>query len=683
MGEGRVTRADQLLDQSDLPYALPVFAGLGIEDYRAAIERGMAEQLAAVAAIALDPEPASFANTLIPLELSGARLDRALRIFRNAAATDTNDLIDALDAELAPKLAAHEDAIMLNSELYRRLKAVSEDLDPESEYLLARYLTEFKLAGAALSDPDKQRLKQLNEQIARLQRKFKIELQADSNELAVLIDDPAELDGLTAGEISAAAAAASSRGLEGKHLITLTLPTAHAYLSSLTDADLRERLAVAQRSRGAQGNQHDTRAVLLEIVKLRAQLARLLGFESYAALVTADSTAGSRDAVSEMLVRLAAPAAANARAEQTRLEQNAGHELCASDWPFYAEQVRRSDYDVDRAALRAYFEAERVLNDGVFFAANHLFGLTFAERTDLAGYHPDVRIFEIKMEDGTPVGLYLLDLYARDSKRGGAWMNAFVDMARLLGSRTAVVVNNLNVPKPAAGEATLLSFDQTRTLFHEFGHALHGLLAKATYPHLAGTAVFRDFVEFPSQLYEIWMLWPEVLSNYAVHHETGEPIPAELVERLRAAETFNEGFLTSEYLAAAVIDLAWHSLAPDEVPTDPDAISGFEQAALRAVGLDNDALPPRYASSYFAHIFTLGYAASYYSYIWAEVLAADTAAWFAANGGPLRENGAQYLRYAIGFGGTREPLSAYLEWRRRPAPIEPLLSSRGLLDAPA
>jgi peptidyl-dipeptidase Dcp len=676
------TRPSALLDASDLPYGLPRFSEIGIDDYAPAITAAMGEQLEAISAITADLAAPTFANTLVPLELSGVRLGRALRIFGNATAADTNDRLDALDAELSPKLAAHNDAIVLNSALYARLQTIAaqhEELDSESQYLLERYLTWFELAGAGLSDADKEQLKTLNGRISELETKFKIELQADSNDLAVLIDDPAELDGLTDGEISAAAAAADGRGLSQKHLITLVLPTAHPYLASLTDPAVRERLSAAQRARGSRGNAHDTRKVLLEIVKLRAQRAQLLGFDSHAAVVTADSTAKTPEAVRTMLTKLAQPAAINARAEQAHLEQYAGGPITASDWPFYAEKVRTANHDLDYAALRPYFEAERVLKDGVFYAAGKLFGLSFAERHDLVGYHPDVRTFEVTEADGTPVGLYLLDPYARDSKRGGAWMSSLVDAASLTGSRTAVVVNNLNVPKPAPGQATLLTFEATNTLFHEFGHALHGLLGRSTYPELSGTSVFRDFVEFPSQLNEMWMLWPETLTNYAFHHETGEPIPAELIDRLRAAQTFNQGFMTSEYLAAALLDLAWHSLAPDEVPTDPEQIPIFEATALAEVGLDNPAVPSRYASAYFAHIFAGGYSASYYAYIWAEVLDADTAAWFEANGGLTRENGEQYREHVIGFGGTREPLSAYIEWRGRPAPIEPLLVRRGLV----
>jgi peptidyl-dipeptidase Dcp len=671
-----------LLLPSDLPYQLPRFAEFTDDDFAPALDEGMAAQLDAVAAITADPEPATFDNTLVPLERSGEGLARVLRIFSNKASADTNEQVDELRASYAPKLAAHSDAIALDPDLYQRLLAVHEQrdsLDPEARYLVERYVVEFTLAGAALGEDDKARLRKLNEQISAQEAAFEITLQADTNDLAVVIDDEADLAGLTAGEISAAAAAAESRGLDGKWLLTLVLPTAHPHLAALTDRDVRRRLSEAQRARGSRGGAHDTRQIALDILRLRAERAQLLGFANHAELVTKDNTAGTPAAVREMLERLATPAAGNARREQASLSAQAGFPVEAHDWPYYAGQVRSAEYDVDLAALRPWFEAERVLRDGVFFAANRLYGLTFEERTDLEGYHPDVRVFEVSDSEGGPIGLYLLDLYTRDSKRGGAWMSSFVSQSELLGIDTPVVFNNLNVPKPAAGEATLLTYDETRTLFHEFGHALHGLLARATYPRFSGTAVFRDFVEYPSQVNEMWMLWPDVLANYAVHHETGEPIPAEVIERIEASSTFNEGFGTSEYLAAALLDLAWHELGPDDVPTDPEDVPRFEAEALAAVGLDNPAVPTRYSTPYFAHSMSSGYASAYYSYIWSEVLDADTVAWFKGNGGLTRENGDLYRKYVIGIGGTKDPLESYVEWRGRPAPIEPLLERRGLV----
>jgi peptidyl-dipeptidase Dcp len=435
----------------------------------------------------------------------------------------------------------------------------------------------------------------------------------------------------------------------------------------------------ASRSRGIRGGEHDNQGLVLEITRLRAQRAKLLGFDSHAAFVTADETAKNPENVAAMLGSLAPAAARNARVEQADLQAlvDAGDEsydVSSWDWAFLTEQVRAARFAVDTAAMRPYFEANRVLVDGIFFAAEQLYGVRFAERTDLVAYHPDVRVFEVTEGDGSPVGLYLLDLYTRDSKRGGAWMNPLIAQNTLLDQPT-VVVNNLNVPKPAPGEPTQLSFDEVRTFFHEFGHALHGLLARVTYPRFAGTNVFRDFVEFPSQVNEMWMLWPEVLANYAVHHETGERMPQELVDNIRRSTAFNEGFLTSEYLAAALLDQAWHRI---DAGTVVDDVAAFEREALAAAGLDNSAVPTRYSSTYFAHTFSGGYDAGYYSYIWSEVLDADAVEWFTENGGLTRENGDRFRSLLLGVGGSKDPLEAYRDFRGRDARIEPLLERRGL-----
>jgi peptidyl-dipeptidase Dcp len=670
--------SNPFFEASTLPYQLPPFDLITDAHYAPAFDRGMSEQLEEISAITSNPEPPTFDNTLVPLEKSGQLFRRALVYFWNKSGADTNERLDELEAEYAPQFTAHQDAIRLDPALYQRISAVHaerEALEPEQRYLVERYYVEATLAGAGVQGEEKERLKEINGRLATLSTAFNQALLADTNDLAVQVDDPAELDGLTPGELSAAQSAAAERGLDGSYLLTLVLPTAHPHLSSLTNRELRRRLLEAQRARGSRGGDHDTREILLETVKLRAERARLLGFDNHAASVTADNTAGTPAAVRELLAKLAPGAAANARREQEALEELAGFPIEAWDWPFYAERVRATTYDVDYAAMRPYFEAERVLQDGVFFAASKLFGISFTERGDLTAYHPDVRVFEVAEEDGTPVGLYLLDLYTRDSKRGGAWMNSLVDQSVLMDSPTAVVVNNLNVPKPAPGEATLLTYDQTRTLFHEFGHALHGLLARVTYPKFAGTDVFRDFVEYPSQVNEMWMLWPEVLRNYAVHHETGGPLPDDVIKRLEASGKFNQGYETSEYLAAALLDLAWHELGPDEEVSD---VAAFEASALASVGLDNPAVPPRYSTPYFAHSFSFDYSAAYYSYIWSEVLDADTVEWFEENGGLTRENGDLYRRYVIGIGGTRDPLESYVEWRGRRAPIEPLLRRRGL-----
>jgi peptidyl-dipeptidase Dcp len=666
---------------STLPFALPPFAEITDAHFRPAFDRGFTEQLAEIERIVSADGPPTFENTIVPLERSGRVLGRVAAVFYNASSADSSDFTNELEEEIAPLYAAHNDAIRLNPALYERISAIHArldelGLDAESRYLVERYHAEFTIAGAGLDEEGKASLREFNKRLSSLTTRFEKNLLADTNDLAVLIEDVAELDGLDEGAISAAADAARERGLESGYLVTLVLPTGHPYLASLTDRTTRERIMRASRARGARDNEFDNRGLVLEITRLRAERAALLGFDSHAAWVTADETAKSPEAVAAMLGRLAPVAASNARDEQARLQEVAGADIPieAWDWAFYSEKARSATYDVDTAQMRPYFEAERVLHDGVFFAAASLYGLRFSERDDLVSYHPDARIFEVSEADGSPVGLYILDLYTRDSKRGGAWMNPLVSQNSLLGDPT-VVVNNLNVPKPSTGSPTLLTYDEVTTLFHEFGHALHGLLARVTYPRFAGTNVFRDFVEYPSQVNEMWMLWPEVLANYAVHFETGAAMPPELVAKLQASSAFNEGFLTSEYLAAALLDQAWHALGADEVVTD---VAEFEASALAAVGLDNPAVPTRYSSTYFAHTFSGGYDAGYYSYIWSEVLDADTVDWFRENGGLSRENGHRFRALVLGVGGSKDPLEAFREFRGRAADIGPLLKRRGL-----
>lgn len=669
---------------SSLPYQLPPFADIRDEHFRPAFERGMAEQLDEIAAITSTTDAPTFENTMIALERSGQTLGRVRSVFFNKSSADSNPTTIALEEEIAPLLSAHSDAIRLDQRLYARIAALHEridelGLDDESRYLLERYHTEFTLAGAGLSDADKERLRALNSTLSTLTTRFEQNLLADTNELAVVIDDVAELDGLSDGEISAAAAAASERGLEKRFLLSLVLPTGHPALASLTRREVRERIMRASRARGIRGGDHDNQELVLEITRLRADRAELLGFDSHAAFVAADQTARTPENIAAMMESLAPAAARNARAEQADLQAlvdtgDASYQVASWDWAFLAEQVRAERFAVDTAAMRPYFEADRVLADGIFFAAGQLYGVRFAERTDLVAYHPEVRVFEVTDADGSPVGLYLLDLYTRDSKRGGAWMNPLIAQNTLLGQPT-VVVNNLNVPKPAPGQPTLLSFDEVKTFFHEFGHALHGLFARVRYPRFAGTNVYRDFVEFPSQVNEMWMLWPEVLANYAVHHETGERMPQGLVDNIRRSSSFNEGFLTSEYLAAAMLDQAWHRIPAG---TRVDGVASFERAALAAAGLDNPAVPARYSSTYFAHTFSGGYDAGYYSYIWSEVLDADAVEWFTENGGLTRANGDRFRSLLLGVGGSKDPLEAYRAFRGRDARIEPLLVRRGL-----
>ncbi len=677
-----------LLTPPTLPFGLPDYREVRAEHYLPAFDAAFAQHRAEIAAITRVRSMPTFENTLEPLERAGELLDRVARTFYTVSSADASEDIQEIEEALAPLMSAHHDAIQLDSQLYWRVNTVHDQLDaldlaPEQVYLVQRHYREMTHAGAGLDDDQKTALTDLNQRLSVLTTTFEKNLLADTNDLAVVFDDVAELDGLTEGEISAAAQNAADRGLEGRYVLTLRLFTGHPYLSTLTRRESRRRLLEASRARGSRGNDHDNRDVLREIVRLRAQRAALLGYASHAAYVTSDETAGSPEAVHDLLRRLAVPAAANARREQQALQelidaQGESFPVEAHDWAFYTEQVRKARYDLDRTALRPFFEAERVLRDGVFRAATQLYGITFEERGDLPAYHPDARVFEISNADGSPLGLFVLDLYTRDTKRGGAWMNSIVSQSRLRGTHP-VVVNNLNVPKPAPGQPTLLTLDEVTTLFHEFGHALHGLFATVTYPHFAGTNVFRDFVEFPSQVNEMWIYWPEILAAYARHVDTDEPLPAEVVAKLRESETFNQGFATSEYLAASWIDQAWHSLSLEQAQ-QVDDVAAFEAEALADIGLDNPAVPTRYSSTYFAHVFSGGYSAGYYSYIWSEVLDADTVEWFHENGGLTRENGDRFRNRLLGVGGSKDPLAAYRDFRGRDAEIAPLLKRRGLAD---
>ena len=675
-----------LLSPSALPYGLPDYAAIRPAHYLPAFDEAFAQQKVEIDAITRVRSMPTFENTMLPLETSGRLLGDVARTFYTVSSADAAPEIQQIEETLAPLMSAHNDSIELDSALFWRIKTLHDalddlDLEPEQRYLVQRRFREMSHAGAGLDDTAKAQLTALNQRLSTLTTTFEKNLLRDTNDLAVVFDDVAELDGLAEGELSAAAQAAADRGLAGKWVITLTLFTGHPYLASLTNRASRKRILDASRARGSRAGENDNRAVLREIVTLRAERASLLGYVSHAAYVTADETAGSPEAVHDLLRRLAVPAARNADREQAALQAIIDAEpepfaLEAHDWAFFTEKVRAAEYDLDRGALRPWFEAERVLQDGVFHAATELYGVTFVERRDLGAYHPDARVFEVSNADGSPVGLFVLDLYTRDTKRGGAWMNSIVSQSRLRDT-LPIVVNNLNVPKPAAGRPTLLTLDEVTTLFHEFGHALHGLFATVTYPHFAGTNVFRDFVEFPSQVNEMWIYWPEILDAYARHADTGEPLPRDVVEKLRASEAFNQGFATSEYLAASWLDQAWHSLTAEEAASEID-VAAFEAAGLADIGLDNPAVPTRYSSTYFAHVFSGGYSAGYYSYIWSEVLDADTVEWFRENGGLTRANGDRFRDRLLGVGGSKDPLEAYRDFRGRDAEIQPLLERRGL-----
>ncbi len=668
---------------STLPYQLPDFTKIAVADIGPALLAGMEEQRAEIRAITDNTEAPTFANTMEAWERSGQILSRAHIVLANASSADATDDVIALDTAFAPLLAAHHDTIILDAGLFARVAALFEsrhelNLDADQLYLLERTHHDMVLRGAALSADAKSRLSEINGRLSTLETQFDNKLQADANDLAVLFDTAEELAGLSAGELSAAASAATERGHEGKYLVTLVLPANNPVIASMSHRESRERIMAAQADRGRRGGEHDTRETLLEIVRLRAERAELLGFANHQELIAAGNTAQTAAAIRERLTNLARAAARSVRREHDRLVAEAGHDIASYDWAYYSDLVRLRDFDVDETALRPYFEAERVLIDGVFFAATALYGITFVERTDLVGYHPDTRIFEVFEEDGTPIGLYVYDLYTRDTKRGGAWMNELVAQNTLL-DMPVVVVNNLNVAKPAAGMPTLLNFDEVNTLFHEFGHTLHGLLARVRYPSQSGTNVYRDYVEFPSQVNEMWMFWPSIVENYARHHETNEALPTAIIDRIRASQQWGEGYATASYLAAALIDHEWHMLSAAEAAAVTD-VAAFETAVLERHGLLMAAVPPRYSSSFFQHSFGGGYDAQYYAYIWSEVLDADAVEWFTENGGATRTNGDAFRAHVLGFGGSRDPLQAYRELRGRDADLAALLKRRGLAD---
>ncbi len=673
-----------LLVESTLPYHAPPFDKIKDEHFVPAIEAGMREELKEVDVIAASSEKPTFDNTIVALERTGRLLDRAERIFSNLNAADTNPTRQKIDAEMAPKLSAHRDAIHLNGKLFARIQELYSNrdklgLDPESAYLLERYYKDFVRAGAKLSDPDKEKLKKINAELATLQTKFEQNVLKEKNASSVVVDRREDLAGLSDNQIAAAAAAAKDEHKEGKFVLRIQNTTGQPALESLQNRALRERLMQASLSRNSKGGPFDTRDVVIRTAQLRAERAKLLGYENHAAYQLEDQTAGNVPTVNKLLADLAPPAVANARREAADMQkvvdqEKGGFQIAPWDWDIYSEKVRKARYAFDESELKPYYELNHVLLDGVFFAAGKLYGLTFKERHDLPVYQPDVRVFEVYDRDGKPLALFMADYYARPSKRGGAWMNAYVQQSDLFGTKP-VVANHLNIPKPPAGEPTLLTHDEVRTAFHEFGHALHGMFSNVKYPRFSGTSVPRDFVEYPSQVNEMWATWPEVLKNYAKHYKTGEPIPQELLDKVVAAEKFNQGFKTTEYLSATLLDQAWHQLNPADVPKDAIA---FEADALHKAGVDFAPVPPRYRTPYFSHAFAGGYSAGYYSYIWSEVLDADTVDWIKEHGGLKRENGDRLRATLLSRGGSADALGLFKNFVGRDPYIEPLLKRRGL-----
>lgn len=676
--------SNPFFEESTLPYGLPAFDLIKDEHYLPAIERGMADELSEYEAIAGDSQPASFDNTIVAMERAGQLLDRTNRVFTAMGSAHTNDRIKEIETILAPVFSAHSDSIYLNRNLFARIDSLYQDrdnlgLNAESLRLLERYHTDFVRAGARLSDDQQDRLRDINSERAELVTVFGQNLLNEVNDSAIVVDSRDELAGLPASQIETAAAAADKRELKGKFVITLRNTTQQAVLTSLQNRQLRQRIQEVSIARGSRGNEYDNRKTVVRILALRAERAKLLGYENHAAYVLEERTAGTIEAVNDMLNRLAPRAVAQARKEAADLQllinetESIPFDIASWDWLYYTEILRKKRYDFDANQLKPYFEMSRVLEDGVFFFAEKLYGLTFEERPELPVYQQDVRIFEV-FYDGDALGLFVFDPYARDSKRGGAWMNSYRSQSHLL-ERKAVVANHLNIVKPPAGEATLLTLGETNTMFHEFGHAVHGLLSNVNYPHFSGTRVPRDFVEFPSQVHEMWATWPEVLAHYAVHYQTGEPIPQDLLDRVIAAEKFNEGFKRTEYLGAAIVDQAWHNLTADEIGP-AEAVRDFEAQVLADSGMDPDLIPPRYSTTYFRHIMS-GYSAGYYSYIWSEVLDADSVKWFHENGGLKRENGDHFRETLLSKGGSVDAMELFRNFRGAEPSIEPLLERLG------
>jgi peptidyl-dipeptidase Dcp len=675
---------------SPLPYQWPPFDRIGHDDYLPAFEAGMREQRLEVDAITRNPAPPDFENTVLALERSGRLLARVSGVFFNLNASNTDERMEKIDSRIAPVLQAHEDAIFLDAALFERVDSIHArrdtlDLDPESRQLLERYHVELVRAGARLPDADKARLTEINTRLSSLTTQFKQNVLNATREGAVLVDSAQELDGLSATQIGAAASAARARGFAGKWLIALQNTTNQPPLAQLRNRALRERIYKASQRRGTGGAEGDNTAVIAEIVRLRAERAVLLGYPDHASYQLEDESAADPGAVHRILSELAPVALARARQDAADMQKLIDTEAAAGgesfqlrpwDWAFYAEKLRAARFDFDQAQVKPYFELENVLWKGVFHSARELYGLEFRERRDLPVYHPDVRVFEVFESDGTPLALFLGDFFARDNKQGGAWMNSYVRQSRLFGQKP-VVANNTNIPRPEPGEPALLTFEEVVTLFHEFGHAIHGMLSDVQYAMLSGTSLPRDFVEFPSQYNEMWAREPAVLANYARHHVSGEALPPELLARVLAAQKFDQGYATTEYLAAALLDQAWHRIAPGQAPATGD-VARFETEALRAHGVEYDAIPPRYHSTYFSHIFAGGYSAGYYAYLWSEVLARDVGQWMLARGGLTRANGDRLRKLVLSRGRTRDPQSMFRDFYGGPPDIAPLLDYRGL-----
>jgi peptidyl-dipeptidase Dcp len=667
---------------SPLPFHAPPFDTIKDEDYLPAIEAGMAEQLAEMQRIADNTAPPTLDNTFIAMERSGRLLARAQAAFSGVSEANTNPTLQSAKTTLAPKMAAHQDAIHLNRKLFKRIAAVYRKratlkLDPESLRLVEVTYDEFVHTGANLSDRDQAELKRLNEEASTLSNAFSTKLLEATKAGAYSTALPTALAGLSAAQLAAAAQAAENRKAEG-YLIPLQNTTQQPLLASLSIRATRDAVFQNSWTRAERGDANDTRAAIARLAQLRAQRAKLLGFASHAAWKLEDQMAKTPQAALEFMDALVPVATAKAASEAQDIQavidaQQGGFALQPWDWALYGEQVRKAKYDLDEAEIKPYFELNNVLENGVFFAATQLYGISFRERKDIPVYHPDVRVFEVTDVDGTPLALFYCDYFKRDNKNGGAWMSAFVRPSRLLGD-LPVVYNVANLPKPATGEPALISFDDVTTMFHEFGHALHGMFANTRYPTLSGTTPARDFVEFPSQFNEHWAIYPAVFDRYARHYQTGAALPPALMEKLKKAKNFNAGYALTEVLAAAELDMQWHVLPADAPLQDPDE---FERQALVKTHLDVHAVPPRYRSSYFSHIWDSGYSAGYYAYLWTQMLDDDAYQWFEDHGGLSRANGERFRRMILALGNTQNLASTYQAWRGKPPTIDAMMKYRG------
>ncbi len=680
----RTSGQNPLLASSQLPFHAPAFDRVRDADFEPAFDEGLRQQRAEILAIANDPAAPTFENTIAALERSGQTLTRVQMVFNGLTGANTNDALQRIQETVAPKLAAAQDEIFLNDKLFARVQSVYErrnalGLRPEALRLVEYYEQQFVLAGAKLSADDKATLKKLNEEDATLSAQFSNRLLNAAKEAALVVDDASALAGLSPQELDAAAEDASARELQHRWVIPLQNTTQQPALTSLSNRETRHKLFDLSWTRAERGDANDTRAIVSRLAQLRAEQARLMTFDNFAAWKLQDQMAKTPAAVDRFLEQLVGPATARARSEAADLQklidqQQGGFSLEPWDWDFYAEQIRKSKYSLDQSQTKPYFELNRVLIEGVFYAAHQLYGISFKERHDLPVYEKDVRVFEVTDKTGTALGLFYADYFKRDNKSGGAWMDNFVGQSKLLETKP-VVYNVANFTKPAAGQPALLTSDDVVTMFHEFGHALHGLFASQEYPSLSGAQTARDFVEFPSQFNEHWAFEPAVLSHYAFHYKTHEPMPRALVDKIIASREFNAGYNMTELLGAAELDMQWHTLPPAAPREDVDA---FEKSALEKTRVNLPQVPPRYRSSYFLHIWANGYAASYYAYLWTQMLADDAFAWFKANGGLTRENGDHFRDTVLSRGNTRDYTAMFKDLTGHEPQIEPMLRYRGL-----